>query len=50
MLISLLLVLALMVLVSVPVWPYSRAWGYFPCVGIGALLLMVTVLGWLQIF
>ena len=48
-LISLLLFLAVMLLAAAPVWPYSRAWGYLPSTGIGAILLMVAVLGFLHV-
>lgn len=50
MLAFLLIVLILMFLVSIPNWPWSREWGYYPSVGIGVLLVTVSLLGWLQIF
>jgi len=37
------LVLALLIL-SLPSWPYSAHWGYYPSSGIGILLLVVLVL------
>jgi hypothetical protein len=41
----LLVLLLLVVLVStVPAWPYSRGWGYYPSGGIGLVLLIVLVL------
>jgi hypothetical protein len=41
----LLLIIILAVLLAVlPVWPYSRAWGYYPGGFIGLLLLLLLVL------
>ena len=37
------LVVALLIL-SLPTWPYSAAWGYYPSSGLGVLLLVVLVL------
>jgi hypothetical protein len=37
------LVIALLIL-SLPTWPYSAAWGYYPSSGLGILLLIVVVL------
>ena len=37
------LVVALLIL-SLPTWPYSEAWGYYPSSGLGVLLLVVLVL------
>lgn len=50
MLISLFLVLALMLLASAPIWPYSRQWGYYPSAGIGILLLAIVMLAAMNIF
>ena len=36
------LVLALMIL-SLPTWPYSAAWGMYPSGGLGIVLLVVLV-------
>ena len=41
-LLVILLVLAL--LGSVPTWPYSRGWGYYPSGGLGLVLLIVIIL------
>jgi len=42
--IMMLVVLVLMLLGSVPSWPYSRAWGYGPSVAVAtALLVMVDL-------
>ena len=37
------LVIALLIL-SLPTWPYSAAWGFYPSGGLGILLLVVLVL------
>jgi len=37
------LMLALLIL-SLPTWPYSTAWGYYPSGGLGIVLLIVLVL------
>ena len=37
------LVIALLIL-SLPTWPYSAAWGLYPSGGLGILLLVVVVL------
>jgi len=37
------LLIALLIL-SLPTWPYSGAWGYYPSGGLGVLLLIVLVL------
>jgi uncharacterized protein DUF3309 len=37
------LVVALLIL-SLPTWPYSAAWGFYPSGGLGILLLIVLVL------
>ena len=42
---NLLLALVIVLLIlSLPTWPYSAAWGYFPSGGVGILLLIVIVL------
>ncbi len=40
----LLIILVLLLLGSVPVWPYSRDWGYYPGGGVGLVLLIVLLL------
>ena len=37
------LLIALMI-VALPTWPYSAAWGYYPSSGLGILLLIAIVL------
>jgi hypothetical protein len=44
MLIVLLVVLVLMFAGSLPTWPHSREWGYFPSGGLGIVLLIVLML------
>jgi uncharacterized protein DUF3309 len=40
----LLIILILAVIGSVPAWPYSRGWGYYPSGGLGTLLLILLIL------
>ncbi len=40
----LLVLLILMLIGSVPAWPYSRGWGYYPSSGIGTILAIVIIL------
>jgi len=40
----LIIVLILMLLGSVPTWPYSAGWGYYPSGGLGTILLIVIIL------
>jgi hypothetical protein len=37
------LLIALLIL-SLPTWPYSAAWGFYPSGGLGIVLLIVLVL------
>lgn len=46
----LLIVLVVLFLLAVPVWPYSRRWGYAPGGGLGAILLIVLILYLLGVF
>ena len=39
----LLVILILMLLGSVPTWPHSRNWGYYPSGGLGVVLLIVVI-------
>ena len=42
----LLLFIILILLIAVlPTWPYSRGWGYYPCGGLGTILLILVLLG-----
>jgi hypothetical protein len=40
----LLVILVLVVLGSLPTWPYSGGWGYYPSGGFGLLLLILIIL------
>jgi hypothetical protein len=40
----LIVVLLLMALGSLPSWPYSSGWGYYPSGGFGLVLLILIVL------
>jgi uncharacterized protein DUF3309 len=40
----LLILLVLLLLGSLPAWPYSTGWGYFPSGGLGLILLVFIVL------
>jgi uncharacterized protein DUF3309 len=43
--VNLLVVLIVVLLIlSLPTWPYSAAWGFYPSGGIGILLLVLLVL------
>lgn len=39
----LLIILLVLVLGSVPAWPYSRGWGYAPSGTLGTILLIVLI-------
>jgi len=40
----LLIILILLVIGSLPTWPYSGGWGYYPSGGLGLILVIVLVL------
>ena len=42
--IVLLIVLIVLLFGSLPMWPYSRGWGYAPLGGFGVLVLMLVVM------
>jgi hypothetical protein len=44
MLTILIVLLVLMLLGSVPAWPHSRGWGYYPSGGLGLVLLVLVIL------
>jgi hypothetical protein len=45
MLLMILVIVLLLALVgSVPTWPHSRDWGYYPSGGLGVVLLIILVL------
>ena len=44
MFIILTIVLIIALIGSIPRWPHSRSWGYFPSAGVGLVLLILLVL------
>lgn len=38
------IVLLIMMFGSLPTWPHSRSWGYYPSGGIGVVLLILIIL------
>jgi Protein of unknown function (DUF3309) len=40
----LLVILILLLIGSLPTWPYSSGWGYYPTGGIGLILIIIIVL------
>jgi hypothetical protein len=44
----LLLILILSIAFSVPAWPYSRGWGYYPSGGLGLLLVVLLLFMFLR--
>ena len=40
----LIIVIVLMLIGSVPTWPHSRNWGYYPSGGLGLVLLVLIIL------
>jgi hypothetical protein len=51
MLVDVLIVLLILMLIgSLPTWPYSRSWGYYGTGGIGTVLLIVVLLMLLHVF
>jgi hypothetical protein len=40
----LLIILILLLIGSVPAWPYSRGWGYYPSGSLGIVLIILIVL------
>jgi hypothetical protein len=40
----LLVILILLLVGSLPAWPYSSGWGYFPSGGLGLILIIVIIL------
>ncbi len=46
----LIVVLMLLAISALPIWPYSRAWGYFGTGGIATMLLLVVLLLRLHVF
>jgi hypothetical protein len=42
------LILVLAIAFSLPAWPYSRSWGYYPSGGLGIVLLVVLLFVFLR--
>ncbi len=40
----LIIIIVLMLIGSLPSWPHSRNWGYFPSGGLGLVLLVLIIL------
>ena len=40
----LIIIVILMLLGSLPAWPYSSGWGYYPSSGLGLVLLILIIL------
>lgn len=40
----LIIVLVLALIGSLPAWPYSRGWGYYPSGGLGLVVLILVIL------
>ncbi|HLK35351.1 MAG TPA: DUF3309 domain-containing protein [Polyangiaceae bacterium] len=41
-------ILVLLALGSVPTWPYSRSWGYYPSGGLGLLIVILLLVFFLM--
>ncbi len=41
----LLVVVVLLLFGSLPTWPYSQGWGYYPSGGLGLLLIILLIAG-----
>ncbi|MHB8526862.1 MAG: DUF3309 family protein [Candidatus Acidiferrales bacterium] len=39
----LLIILILILLGSLPLWPYSSGWGYYPSGGLGLVLIIIII-------
>ncbi len=44
----LIILIVLLLIVSLPAWPYSTGWGYYPSGGLGLVLLIVVVVALLR--
>jgi hypothetical protein len=40
----LLIILVLLLLGSLPAWPHSRGWGYYPSGGLGLIVIILLIL------
>jgi hypothetical protein len=43
-----LIVLLLLLIGSLPTWGYSAGWGYYPSGGMGALIIIIIILAFLE--
>jgi hypothetical protein len=44
----LLIVLILLLIATLPTWPYSTGWGYYPSGGLGLIVLIVLLVALLR--
>jgi hypothetical protein len=40
----LIIILVLALIGTIPAWPYSRGWGYYPSGGLGLVLVIILIL------
>lgn len=40
----LVIILVIVVIASLPTWPYSSGWGYYPSGGLGLIVLILVIL------
>lgn len=40
----LIIILILLLIGSLPTWPYSGGWGYYPSGGVGLLVIIIVIL------
>ncbi len=45
----LLIIVILLLVGSLPTWPYSAGWGYYPAGGLGAILIILLILALLGV-
>ncbi len=45
----LIVIIILLLLGSLPAWPYSAGWGYYPAGGLGGLLIILIILALLGV-
>jgi hypothetical protein len=45
----LIVIIILLLLGSLPAWPYSAGWGYYPAGGLGGLLILLIILALLGV-
>jgi uncharacterized protein DUF3309 len=45
----LLIVIILLLIGSLPTWPYSAGWGYYPSGGLGTILIILLILALLGV-